>query len=156
MLRRGLTAAGLVIAAVVLMAGGRGGAAGHTTAAHSCTALDKQFVKAASLSSTSIMLLGQDYSAGDVEPKDAIYETQQAMIGIDITDPQDASLKLVKSLMHGMFVEYGRAIRAQWKGKGDPGEHMYRSYSLANYAHQVLLQAQPGLEAKGCPLADLL
>lgn len=155
MLRRGLTAAGLVIAAVVLVAGGRAEPA-QSHAAHTCGALDRQFIKAAGLSSTVLTLLGQDYLAGNVEPEDALEQTRTAALGLAVTDPRDRSLKLVRVLMRGMITEYGRAIRAQWKGKDDAGGHMYRSYSFANYAHQVLTQARGPLEAKGCSLADLL
>jgi hypothetical protein len=33
---------------------------------------------------------------------------------------------------------------------------MYRSYSLANYAHQELATAEPALTGLGCPVAGLL
>ena len=42
-----------------------------------------------------------------------------------------------------MFQEYGTAVTMQAKG-GDAGERMYRAYGLANFAHDVLTQAQPG------------
>jgi len=155
MLRRGLTAAGLVIAAVVLVAGGRAEPA-QSHAAHTCGALDRQFIKAAGLSSAAVEVLGQDLVAGDVEPADAIAQAKDAALGLEVTKPRDRSLELVRVLMRGMITEYEKAIHAQWKGKGNAGEHMYRSYSFANYAHQVLVQAQGPLEAKGCSLADLL
>jgi hypothetical protein len=141
--------------AVVLVAGGRAQPARTSPTQHVCGALDKQFIRAASLSNTQIAMLGQDYLSGDLNAKDAIAETGNAALGIEITAPRDPSLKLARVLMHGMFVEYGRAIRAQWKG-GNPGKHMYRSYSLANYAHQVLAGAQPQLQAVGCSVGDLL
>lgn len=153
MLRRGLTAAGLVLAAVVLAAGGRAEPA--RTGTHICSALDKQFLRAATLSTTSITLIGQDYQSGALTAKEAIAQTRDADLGLRATSPRDPSLKLARILMRSMYGEYGRAIRAQWKG-GDAGKHMYRSYSLANYAHQVLNDAEPALAKQGCSAAALL
>lgn len=155
MLRRGLTAAGLVAAAVVLVAGGRAQPARTSSIKHLCGAQDRQFIRAAALSATEVSMLGQDYVSGDVDAPRALGEARNAALGIQITSPRDPSLKLARVLMHGMLVEYGRAIRAQWKG-GNSGKHMYRSYTLANYANQVLTEARPYLEPKGCSVADLL
>jgi hypothetical protein len=141
--------------AVVLVAGGRAQPARTSPTQHLCGALDKQFIRAASLSNTELALLGQDYLSGSLTAKAAIAQTGNAAIALDVTAPRDPSLKLARVLMHGMLVEYGRAIHAQWKG-GNPGKHMYRSYSLANYAHQVLTDAQPLLEPQGCSVGDLL
>ena len=153
MLRTGLTAAGLVLAAVVLVAGGRAEPA-HTS--HLCSAQDKEFINAAALSTTALTLLGEDYQAGRLSPKLAIAQTRNAELGIRNTDPRDRSLTLARTLMRGMMVEYGRAVRAQWKGTGDASSHMYRSYSLANYAHEVLVDAEPALDGLGCSVAGLL
>jgi hypothetical protein len=54
-----------------------------------------------------------------------------------------------------MFQEYGAAVTIQSKG-GDAGERMYRAYGLANFAHDVLVQAQPALSKRGCDVAALL
>lgn len=155
MLRRGLIAAGLLVAAAALVAGGRAEPARTSGVTHICGALDKQFIRAAVLSNTSVELLGRDYIGGDISARDALAQTREAALGLRLTNPRDPSLKLTRSLMHGMVVEYGRAIRARWKG-GDAGSHMYRSYSLANYAHEVLTDAEPALARQGCPLAELL
>jgi hypothetical protein len=155
MLHRGLTAAGLALTAVALVAGGRAQPAKPSPTQHMCGALDKQFIRAATFSSTQLTMLGQDYLSGDLSAGEAISETRNAALGVTITAPRDPSLKLARVLMHGMFVEYGRAIRAQWKG-GNPGRHMYRSYSFANYAHQVLADAQPSLDRQGCAVGNLL
>ena len=153
MLRTGLTAAGLVLAAVVLVAGGRAEPA-HTS--HYCSAQDKEFIHAAALSTTALTLLGQDYQAGTLSAKQAIAQTRNAELGIRNTSPRDRSLKLARTLMRGMMVEYARAVRAQWKGTDDAGSHMFRSYSLANYGHDVLVDAEPSLERLGCSVAALL
>jgi hypothetical protein len=154
MLWRGLTAAGLVIVAVVLVAGGRAQPA-QTSTTHFCGAQDRQFIRAAQMSNVEIVMLGQDYTAGRVAPAEAIQSARNAALRVKSTTPRDPSLKLARVLMRGMFTEYGRAIRAQWKG-GDAGRHMYRSYSLANYAHQVLETAEPALAKRGCSVADML
>lgn len=158
MLRTGLTAAGLLLATALLVAGGRAQASGGTATAtkHTCGAQDKQFIRAAALSTTALTMLGQDYQSGALGPKEAISETRDAEIGIRITAPRDPSLKLARTLMRGMMDEYERAVRAQWKGQGDAGQHMYRSYAFANYGHGVLVQAQPALGKLGCSVADLL
>jgi hypothetical protein len=54
-----------------------------------------------------------------------------------------------------MFQEYGTAVTIQAKG-GDAGERMYRAYGLANFAHDVLAQAQPALYKEGCDVGPLL
>ncbi len=161
MLRRALTAAGLLLAAVVLVAGGRAEPA-TSASPHVCGALDRQFVRAASLSSASIELLAQDYQSGSLSAKDAIEQTHEAQVGIRITSPRDPSLKLARVLMGAMYEEYGLALRAQLRtetGKGggeDAGSHMYSSYSFANYAHQVLKDAEPALAERGCSVSALL
>jgi len=154
MLRPGLTAAGLLLVTVVLAAGGRAEPA-RTQTKHTCSALDKQFLRAAALSSVSISAIGRDYQSGAVSAKEAIAETRDAALGLQMASPRDPSLKLARTLMRSMYVEYGRAIRAQWKG-GDAGAHAYRSYSLANYVHQVLADAGPALGRVGCSVSSLL
>jgi hypothetical protein len=143
------------MSAVVLVAGSRAQPAKTSPIQHMCGASDRQFIRAAALSNTEIAMLGQDYLSGSLNARAAISETANAALGVKLTSPNDPSLKLARVLMNGMFVEYGRAIRVKSKG-GNPGGHMYRSYSLANYAHQVLSDAQPTLQAQGCPVGDLL
>jgi hypothetical protein len=155
MMRRGLTAAGLLVATFVLVAGGRVESAKTTTIAHTCGALDRQFIRAAALGDTTIALLNQEYAAGDVTPPQMIAATRNVARGIEITDPHDGSLRMVRSLMGGMFSEYGQAIHARWKG-GDDRAHLYRSYTYANYANQVLTDVQPVLQPQGCAVSDLL
>ena len=57
--------------------------------------------------------------------------------------------------MGAMFTEYARAMNAEAKHK-DAGPHIQRSYGLANFAHDVLVQAEPGLKARGCDVSPLL
>jgi hypothetical protein len=65
------------------------------------------------------------------------------------------ALKRARIFVHGMFSEYGRAIRAREQGR-DAATHMYRAYSLANYAHGTIDAARPGLTKAGCEISALL
>ena len=84
-----------------------------------------------------------------------IGETKQATELVQATSPTDPSLAQTRSLMSGMFTEYGRAVRAQARHR-DAGPHMYRAYGLANFAHDVLEQAKPALGKRGCDITPLL
>ncbi len=57
--------------------------------------------------------------------------------------------------MSAMFSEYGTAVELYGKGK-KAGERMYRAYGLANFARDVLVEAQPALSERGCDLSPLL
>ena len=39
---------------------------------------------------------------------------------------------------------------------GDASEHMYRAYSLGEYAGRILWTARPQLRALGCDVSELL
>jgi hypothetical protein len=155
MLHRGLTAAGLVVVAVVVMAASRPQSAKTTPIQHVCGALDRQFIRAAALSTAELALLGQDYLAGNMSARDALAQTRNASLRLNVSAPRDPSLKLTRILMQEMLDEYGKAIQAKAKGRS-PGRHIYRSYSFAYYARQVLTDARPLLEPKGCSVGDLL
>ena len=55
----------------------------------------------------------------------------------------------------GMFSEYGTAVVTIGKGK-DGSARMQRAYGLANGARDVLAEAQPALQKKGCDVGPLL
>jgi hypothetical protein len=38
----------------------------------------------------------------------------------------------------------------------DAGKHIFHAYGLANFAHDVLAEAEPGLAKRGCDVAPLL
>src|SRR5439155_805421 len=71
------------------------------------------------------------------------------------TDPSDPSLSKTRTILRAMFIEYGRAIRAD-KHHHDPGKYIYRAYGLANFAHDVIAQAKPALAERGCDVSPLL
>ena len=54
-----------------------------------------------------------------------------------------------------MFLEFGRAVQARAAGK-DAAPAMYRSQLLGARVDEVLKEAEPGLAAAGCDVADLL
>lgn len=153
-MRSGVIAAGLVVAAVVLVAGGRA-APSRGGVTHSCSATDRQFISVAELNISSIGMFGEDYLHGSAKATEVVGAARDASRAMSDTDPRDDSLSSARQLMRAMFLEYGRAVHAHAVGK-DAGKHMYRAYSLANFAHQVLEQAEPGLASRGCDVHDLL
>jgi hypothetical protein len=158
MMRTGVTAAALVVAAIVLVAGGKA-APTQGAAAHTCSATDKQFINAAQLNISSVGLFGESYLHGEAKANEVVGAARDASDALAATDPRDGSLSSARQLMRAMFLEYGRAVQMHAKG-GKPGlsagRHMYRAYSLANFAHEVLTQAEPGLARHGCDVTDLL
>src|SRR5919202_1596177 len=153
MMRSGVIAAGLVVAAVVLVAGGR--AAPTRTPAHTCSATDRQFISAAELNISSIGLFGENYLHGSANAKEVVGAARDASAAMAATDPRDTSLSAARRLMRAMFLEYARAVNLHSKGK-NAGPHMYRAYSLANFTHSVLEAAEPALAKRGCDVKDLL
>jgi hypothetical protein len=149
-------AAGLAFAifatgAVVLLLGGNGRAA----ISHTCSATDRQFMSVAQLNMAALGSLSEDYLHGDAKPADVIDQTQTAVLGLVNTNPSDPSLAKTRAIMRAMFVEYARAIRADAHHK-NAGKYIYRAYGLANFAHDVLSDAQPGLMKHGCDVSPLL
>ena len=149
-------AAGLVCAVVILgtftlFVGGTG----HAQVAHTCSATDRQFIDTAQLNMAALGSLSEDYLHGDAKADDVIQQTEAAVSGLRNTNPSDPSLSKTRSIMRAMFLEYGRAIRADAKHR-NPGKYIYRAYGLANFAHDVLAQAQPALAERGCDVSPLL
>src|SRR5438045_8963903 len=94
---------------LVLLLGGNGRAA---TVAHTCSATDRQFIGAAQLNMAALGSLSEDYLHGDAKAADVIEQTQTAIVGLASTDPSDPSLSKTRAILRAMFLEYGRAIRA--------------------------------------------
>ena len=149
-------AAGLALAifatgALVLLVGGKGAAA----VVHTCSATDRQFIGTAQLNMAALGSLSEDYLHGDAKADEVIEQTEAAVTGLQNTGPSDPSLSKTRAILRAMFLEYGRAIRAD-KHHHDPGKYIYRAYGLANFAHDVLAQAQPALAERGCDVSPLL
>jgi hypothetical protein len=147
---RGLSAAGLC-ATLALLAGG----CGEARLAHTCSATDKQFISTAQLNIASLDLWAQQYLSGAVKARVVVDQARQAAATVSRTDPRDPSLATTRLYLDAMFTEYGRAVQARSRNR-DAGPHMYRAYGLANFARDVLVQAQPALRAQGCDVAPLL
>ena len=149
-------AAGLAVAifatgSLVLLVGGNGKAA----VIHTCSATDRQFLGAAQLNMAALGTLSEDYLQGEAKADDVILQTDSAIASLRNTDPSDPSLSKTRAILRAMFMEYGRAIRAD-KHHHDPGKYVYRAYGLANFAHDVLSQAKPALAKRGCDVSSLL
>jgi hypothetical protein len=141
----------VVVCVFVLSFGGNGRAA----VAHTCSATDRQFMTVAQLNMAALGSLSQDYLHGDAKPADVIDQTKLSFAVLGNTNPTDPSLSKARAIMRAMFLEYGRAIRADAKHR-NPGKYIYRAYGLANFAHDILSEAQPGLMRRGCDVAPLL
>jgi hypothetical protein len=139
------------VGSVVFIAGGNGRAA----VMHTCSATDRQFLGTAQLNMAALGSISEDYLHGNAKADDVLAQTDSALNGLVNTDPSDPSLSKTRAILRGMFQEYARAIRAD-KRHHDPGKYIYRAYGLANFAHDVLVQAQPALAKRGCDVTPLL
>ena len=146
----GLAASLVVVASLVVLDGN-----GNAAVSHTCSATDRQFLGTAQLNMAALGTLSQDYLDGDAKADDVILETESAVTSLVNTNPSDPSLAKTQKIMRAMFLEYGRAIRAD-KRHHDPGKYIYRAYGLANFAHDVLAQAKPALAKRGCDVSPLL
>jgi hypothetical protein len=147
----GLAVAIFAMGSLVLFVSGKGGAA----VVHTCSATDRQFIGVAQLNMAALGSLSEDYLRGDAEANDVIKQTQSSVVVMHNTNPSDPSLSKTRAILRAMFVEYGRAIRAD-KQKKDPGKYIYRAYGLANFAHDILQNAKPALAKRGCDVSPLL
>jgi hypothetical protein len=147
----GLAVAIFAVAALVVLNTGTGKAA----VSHTCSATDRQFLGAAELNMAALGSLSQDYLQGEAQADDVIMQTDSAVTSLLNTNPSDPSLSKAQKILRAMFLEYGRAIRAD-KHHHDPGKYIYRAYGLANFAHDTLAQAQPALAKRGCDVSPLL
>jgi hypothetical protein len=116
---------------------------------------DQSFIQTASVDLTGLGSLNADYQSGQVEAKEVAQQAFDAAVRVQPTDPKDPSLKTAQRYLDAMFQEYGTAVTIHTKG-GDAGERMHRAYGLANFAHDVLVQAQPALYEQGCDVGPLL
>jgi len=131
------------------------GGNGRAAVRHTCSATDRQFMTVAQLNMAALGSLSEDYLRGDAKPRDVLDQTKLSITVIGNTDPTDPSLSKTRAILRAMFLEYGRAIRADAKHK-NPGKYIYRAYGLANFAHDILADAKPGLMQRGCDVNPLL
>jgi hypothetical protein len=148
----GLAVALFALGSLVLLIGGNNG---NAAVVHTCTPTDRQFLGAAQLNMAALGTISQDYLQHEAGADEVILQTETALSSLDNTDPSDPSLAKTRQILRAMFTEYGRAIKADRKHR-DPGKYIYRAYGLANFAHDVLAQAQPALLKRGCDVSPLL
>jgi hypothetical protein len=148
-----LTAAGVVLATLCVVAA----ASGRPTPprGHTCSATDRQFITVAQLNMTSLGAWSEDYLNGDARASQVVAEAHRAGVRVGATSPSDPALAQTRTLMLAMFGEYAQAIAAKDKHK-ESGQFIFRAYGLANFAHDVLVRAQPALLSRGCNVEPLL
>jgi hypothetical protein len=151
----GVTAAALLVAFLVGFAVRGGGDDRESAVRHTCAATDLRFIETAKTNMTALGIWAAGYKSGEIEPEEVAKEARGAAKRVGYVDPMDPSLRHAQKLMNAMFTEYGEAVALYAKGK-DAGERMYRAYGLANFAREVLLEAQPELAKHGCDVGPLL
>jgi hypothetical protein len=147
----GLVSAVIVLGAMMLFVG----SPGRAQVVHTCSPVDRQFIDVAQLNMASLSSAAEDFLHGEAKAGSVIDTTNVALQNVKGTHPEDPSLAKTRAILSAMFVEYGKAIHADSKHK-DPGEYIYRAYGLANFAHDVLSQAQQPLKQRGCDVSPLL
>lgn len=150
LLRIGLTAAALVLAFTSAGCGGQ-----RDPLAHSCGATDQKFLRTASADVTAFNELADQFRAGEVTPEEIAEEAFTAAKRVAHVEPRDPSLRQAQKYLDAMFTEYGEAVTLHAEGKTS-GQRMFRAYGLANFARDVLAEAQPALQREGCDVAPLL
>jgi hypothetical protein len=155
---RRLIAAMLVCASIVLgisVLAGSGRAASRPPGTHTCSVNDKQFLTTVQSNMTQLSYWSDSLTSGDVAPVVVIKQARAEAKQIDATRPTDTSMTTARTLLRQMFLEYAGAVRTKALG-GSPGKQVQTVYTLANYVHDLLVEAQPGMTAKGCNLEPLL
>ena len=155
MRRIGVTAAAivLVLAFGALAVRAANGPSGPLT--HSCTATDQSFIQTATIDVTGLGALANELRSGLIEPREVAAEAFDAAERVRHVKPEDPSLRAAQKYLGGMFSEYGTAVGLIGKGK-DGSARVQRAYGLANFARDILAEAQPALQEKGCDVGPLL
>jgi hypothetical protein len=125
------------------------------SAQHTCSAADKQFLQTVQSNMTQLSYWSDSLQSGDASPVDVIKQARAESNQIAVTSPTDPSLLTARSLLRKMFLEYAGAVKAKALG-ASPGAHVRNAYTLADGVHELLVQAEPGMTAKGCDLTPLL
>lgn len=122
---------------------------------HSCVATDQKFIQAASLDVTAFNVLADEFRTGRAGAEEIASEAFDAASRVGKVRPSDPALQQAQKYLDAMFTEYGEAVTLHAEGK-DSGDRMFRAYGLANFARDVLVEAQPALQREGCDVAPLL
>lgn len=143
----------LVVSCGAYASAGRSSQPAHVR--HSCGLTDRQFLSNYQVHLEAVGMYGDDYLNGSAKAQDVIAAARDAARAVDSSAPFDPSLLTVRRYAPGMFLEFSRAVRARAAGK-NAAPAMYRSQLLGARVNEVLREAQPGLAAAGCDVADLL
>ena len=143
----------LVSVGAILASAGRSSAPAPVQ--HVCGLTDRQFLSNYQVQLTTVGMYADDYLNGSAKAQDVIDAAHEAARVVRTSAPQDPSLLVVRQYVPGMFLEFGRAVRARAAGR-NAAPPMYRSYSIRTHVDEILREAQPGLAAQGCSVADLL
>jgi hypothetical protein len=122
---------------------------------HSCGLTDRQFLANYQVQLTAVEMFGDDYLHGSAKAQEVIGAAHDAARTVRTSAPFDPSLLTIRRYAPAMFLEFGRAVKARAAGH-NAAPAMYRSQLLEARVNDVLRQAQPGLTALGCDVADLL
>jgi hypothetical protein len=122
---------------------------------HSCGLGDRQFIANYQVQMTAVGMFGDDYLHGQAKAQEVIGAARDAARAVRTSAPFDPSLLIVRRYAPAMFLEYGRAVSARAGGR-NAAPAMYRSQLLGARVDEVLKEAEPGLTALGCAVADLL
>jgi hypothetical protein len=156
MRRFALYGLGLLLAAVLAMTyttSSRAKSGGPVS--HTCSVTDRAFIDGAKTNVDAVDLWGQQYLEGDAGPAEVAAEAARAAKIVGATRPTDPSLTQTRSLLVAMFTAYRQAMEQRAKHR-DAGDHIFHAYGLANFAHDVLLKAEPALARRGCDVSPLL
>jgi hypothetical protein len=146
---------GVIAATLALVTVSSGCSGSRSAEEHSRGPTDQRFIQTTSVDLTALGQMTADYRDGDADAKELARHAFDAAARVKHTDPKDPSLRAARTYLDAMFQEYGTAVTLQAKG-GDAGARMYRAYGLANFARDVLAQAQPALYERGCDVEPLL
>lgn len=151
-----MTAATLLIVAVAGAAAAAGSArAPSASLVHTCSVADKHFILSTRLSMAALGDWSTDYLHGEAKAGEVVDQAETAIEAMQNTAPEDPSLRRTRLLLRAMFGEYASGIEASADGQR-PGRHIYRAYGLANFAHDILVEAKPALKQRGCDVSPLL
>ena len=149
MLRVSLIAAALSLAILAGCGGSR------EPLAHSCVATDQKFIQTATVDVNAFNELADGFRSGSIGAEEIALEAFDAAARVGRTEPRDPAHRQAQKYLDAKVTEYGEAETQYAEGK-DSGDRMYRAYGLANFARDVLAQAQPALQREGCDVAPLL
>jgi hypothetical protein len=143
----------LVSVGAILASAGRSSAPAPIQ--HVCGLTDKQFLSNYQFQLAAVGMYADDFLHGSAKAQEVIDASTEAARVVRTSAPQDPSLLIVRQYAPAMFAEFGRAVKARSAGK-NAAPAMYRSYSIRAHVNEILREAQPGLAAQGCTVADLL